>query len=83
MNGPMINNRTQARPGTVLGEILATAPDDRAALDVLYLRVLSRHPNAKEVEACARYLDRVGNRAEVFEDIYWALINSTEFISRR
>ena len=83
MNGPMIHNRTQARPGTVLGEILATAPDDRAALNALYLRVLSRHPNAKEVEACSAYLAKVGNRVEVFEDIYWALINSTEFVSRR
>ena len=26
MNGPMIHNRTQARPGTVLGEILMTTP---------------------------------------------------------
>jgi Protein of unknown function (DUF1553) len=83
MNGPIVNNRTHARPGTVLGEILATAPNDRAALDALYLRVLSRHPTAKEVETCSQYLDRVGNRIEVFEDIYWALINSTEFISRR
>ena len=83
MNGPMIHNRTQARPGTVLGEILMQAPNDRAALNALYLRVLSRHPTAKEVEACAQYLGRVGNRTEVFEDIYWALINSTEFISRR
>jgi hypothetical protein len=83
MNGPMIHNRTQARPGTVLGEILATAPDDRAALNALYLRVLSRQPNAKEVQACSAYMSKVGHRVEVFEDIYWALINSTEFISRR
>jgi hypothetical protein len=83
MNGPMIHNRTQARPGTVLGEILVTAPNDRAALNALYLRVLSRTPNAKEVEACSNYLSRVGHRVEAFEDIYWALINSTEFISRR
>jgi hypothetical protein len=83
MNGPMVHNRTQARPGTPLGEILTTSPNDRAALDALYLRVLARQPNAKEVETCAHYLARVGNRTEVFEDIYWALINSTEFISRR
>ncbi len=83
MNAPMIHNRTQARPGTVLGEILATAPGDRAALNRLFLRVLSRPPTARELEACSAYMDRVGNRVEVFEDIYWALINSTEFISRR
>jgi hypothetical protein len=83
MNGPLVHNRTQAKPGTVLGEILMAAPDDRAALNALYLRVLSRPPTPKEVETCAHYLRQVGNRVEVFEDIYWALINSTEFISRR
>jgi hypothetical protein len=83
MNGPMIQNRSQARPGTVLGEILVTAPDNRAALNALYLRVLSRTPNLKEVETCSNYLNRVGHRVEALEDIYWALINSTEFISRR
>ena len=83
MNAPMIHNRTQARPGTVLGEILMTTPDNRAALNALYLRVLSRQPTPKEVDVCSAHLSRVGNRVEVFEDIYWALINSTEFISRR
>jgi hypothetical protein len=79
----MVHNRTLARPGTVLAEILGTAPDDRAALNALYLRVLSRQPLSKEVEACSAYMGQVGNRIEAFEDIYWALINTTEFISRR
>jgi hypothetical protein len=83
MNSPVINNRTQARPGTVLGEILSGAPDNRAALGALYLRVLSRQPTNQEVEICGRYLAYVGTRAEAFEDIYWSLINSTEFLTRR
>jgi hypothetical protein len=83
MNSPMVHNRTQAKPGTVLGGILMEAPNDHAALNALYLRVLSRHPTPKEVEACSRYMGHVGNRPEAFEDIYWALVNSTEFISRR
>ena len=44
MNGPVVNGRIQARPGTVLGEIMSTAPNPRAALSALYLRVLSRQP---------------------------------------
>ena len=47
MNGPMIHNRTLARPGTVLGEVLTTTPDNRAALNALYLRVLSRQPDCE------------------------------------
>ncbi len=83
MNSPLVNNRTQARPGTVLGEILTSTYDNRAALDALYLRVLSRQPTTREVEICGRYLTSLGNRREAFEDIYWSLINSTEFLTRR
>ncbi len=83
MNGPLVNIHTQARPGTVLGEILSSTYDNRAALEALYLRVLSRQPTTREVEICGRYLTSVGNRREAFEDIYWSLINSTEFLTRR
>ena len=83
MNGPIIHNRTQARPGTLLGRIMATAPDDDAALNALYLRVLARRPTAEELKICADHLAAVGDRKEAFEDIYWSLLNTTEFISRR
>jgi len=83
MNSPVVNSRTLARPGTVLGEILTTTNDDRAALGALYLRILSRQPTAPEVEICGRHLASVGNRLEAFEDIYWSLINTTEFVTRR
>jgi hypothetical protein len=83
MNGPIVTNRVQARPGTVLGEILSTAPNPRAALGALYLRVLSRGPTKDEMEICSRYMGTVANQAEAFEDIYWGLINSTEFLTRR
>jgi hypothetical protein len=83
MNGPIVSNRIQARPGTVLGEVLSTAPNPRAALGALYLRVLSRQPTKEEVEICSRYMGAVANQAEAFEDIYWSLINSTEFLTRR
>jgi hypothetical protein len=83
MNGGLVNARTQARPGTALGEIMAAAPNPRAALGALYMRVLSRQPTNQEVEICSKYLVAVGNPAEAFEDIYWSLINSTEFLTRR
>jgi len=83
MNSPLVTSRTQARPGTVLGQILASTYENRAALDALYLRVLSREPTTREVEICGRYLTSVGDRREAFEDIYWSLINSTEFLTRR
>jgi hypothetical protein len=62
---------------------LNSAPSDRAALGMLYLRVLSRQPTTHEVEICGRYLGSGGDRLEAFEDIYWSLINTTEFLTRR
>jgi len=83
MNSPLVNSRIPARPGTVLGEILNSTFDNRAVLDALYVRVLSRQPTTREVEICGHYLATVRDRREAFEDIYWSLINSTEFLTRR
>lgn len=83
MNSPVINRAIEARGGTVLGEVLAAAPDNRAALNALYLRVLAREPTAREVRTIGRYVEAVGNRREAFEDVLWGLVNSTEFITRR
>jgi hypothetical protein len=83
MNSPQVNNGLKATPNSMLGELLRTTPDNRTVLNVLYLRVLAREPNAKEVRVCGNYLDNVGNRVEAFEDILWSLLNSTEFLSRR
>jgi hypothetical protein len=67
----------------MLGQLLLAYPDNRAVLDVLYLRALGRRPSAREVSTCSNYLQHVGDRGEAFEDILWALINTTEFLSRR
>ncbi|WP_435017668.1 DUF1549 domain-containing protein [Tundrisphaera sp. TA3] len=83
MNGPMVTRGVKARPDSMLGKLLSSTPDNRAVLDALYLRVLARRPNPKEVAACGRYFQACPNRIEAFEDILWALVNSTEFISRR
>ncbi len=83
MNSPPLNNGIKATNTSMLGELLRATPDNHAVLEVLYLRVLARRPNRKEIAVCGHYLEHVGNRAEAFEDILWGLLNSTEFISRR
>ena len=36
-----------------------------------------------EREKCLQFIKKVGSRTEAFEDILWALINSTEFQTKR
>jgi hypothetical protein len=49
----------------------------------LYLRCLAREPKPGEITACREHLAQVRNRDEAFEDILWALVNSTEFLYRQ
>ena len=83
MNSPLVTRSVQAKPGSMLGLLLAGAGSPREAVEALYLKTLARHPNPKELATCLHYLDSVGDRREGFEDILWSLVNSTEFISRR
>jgi hypothetical protein len=83
MNAPAIKRGIEAKRGGMLTELLAKTPDNRAAVEALYLQVLARSPTNAEIKTCLAYIAKVGNRREAFEDLLWALVNSTEFVSRR
>src|SRR5262245_14756506 len=83
MNNPQINQRLGATGATVLGRILSSNTSDEEALQAVYLRALARKPTDREKQKCLSYIKKVGNQAEAFEDILWALINSTEFQTKR
>jgi hypothetical protein len=83
MNNPQINQKIQARGDSLLGRILKAYPDDDEALRMVYLRALARKPTDHEKDRCRSYIKQAGSRAEAFEDILWALLNSTEFQTKR
>ncbi|MBA63659.1 MAG: hypothetical protein CMJ76_14990 [Planctomycetaceae bacterium] len=82
MNGDAIHRQITAQSGTMLGNLLLEVPNNRQAIQELYLKTLSRRPNRKELSTTLRYIQQVGNRSEAFEDILWALINISEFKTR-
>ncbi|HEX3725645.1 MAG TPA: DUF1549 domain-containing protein [Pirellulales bacterium] len=84
MNGPAINRAINGRaPATSLGRLLVQNTDDRAVVEELYLRALGREATSEETATCLDHVASLGNRNEAFEDIQWALINSTEFLNRK
>jgi hypothetical protein len=85
MNNPTINQKIKAQGTNLLGRILSSFPSDEDALRALYLRTLARKPTDRELERCKRHITETGTgkRSEAFEDILWALLNSTEFQSKR
>jgi hypothetical protein len=56
------------------------APDDAHAVEVAYLAVLTRRPTPDEAAHFEAFLaDPKLPRGQRMEDLYWALLNSTEF----
>jgi hypothetical protein len=68
---------------TLLGRLLAEQPDDCELADELHLRTLARHATPEEIAVCVEHVRTAGDRADAFEDIFWALVNSAEFIHRK
>jgi hypothetical protein len=82
MNGNLVHERIKNDlVANAASRILATAPNDAKMVEATYLAVLSRRPSEAEakyfVDALSQksFLSRKAKQA----DLYWALINSTEF----
>lgn len=84
MNAPQIHRSIDGRrSNTMIGRLLREIFDDQALAVELYLRCLARQPEDAEIQTCLEYVQEVGDRREAFEDVLWALINSTEFTHRK
>ena len=84
MNGVRINLAVRAvGRETMLGRILDKESDNGAVVEELYLKTLSRQPSDAELTTALAYCEETKNRAAVFEDLLWALLNSSEFSHRR
>jgi hypothetical protein len=83
MNSALVHLYTRARGNTVLGRLVAEGRSDDQIVTALYQRTLARKPTPREQMVTRRYITRVGDRYEALEDVFWALINSTEFLTRK
>jgi hypothetical protein len=83
MNNRLIYSRMRADGPTLLGKLLRDESNDEAAIRSLYLQTLARKPTDREKSRNLDYIHTVDRRAEAYEDILWALVNSTEFQTKR
>ncbi len=65
-----------------LSQILKSSATDEAAIRDLYLKILARSPTADEIATCQTYLKSAESAADGYQDIVWALLNSSEFLYR-
>ncbi len=83
LNGQLAGERAKAN-GMLLngvGQIAALSPTDEKAVELAYMAVLSRRPTEFETQHFSQQLKdkRGAKRSRVLEDLYWNLLNCTEF----
>jgi hypothetical protein len=84
MNGEMMREALSGKPGSFLGDVCEQAGRSRSPqafmLDSIYLAALSRHPNRAEVARANQYFGSFPDSLQVLQDMFWALLNSNEFV---
>jgi hypothetical protein len=80
-NGELVKKATSAEKGSFLERLASDSSSPSEKLDRLFLAALARKPSTSEVNA-SRTLFRAhgGDMMAVFQDMWWAVLNSNEFI---
>lgn len=83
MNGNMVTDNTRGNPlvnaGTRIGML---APDNPTAVEAAYLSIFTRRPTAAESDHFIHLLTEARStkaRNNAMSDLYWTLMNATEF----
>jgi hypothetical protein len=81
MNGKLVSEKTRDDLFNASRRIADLAPDDEKAVEIAYLTVLTRRPTTEEM---SHFKARLGGasgqaRRDRLTDLFWTLLNGTEF----
>jgi len=84
MNGKFVADATSVQNSVTLAGVI-DAPWMKTAdkVETLYLSALSRRPRPEESERLVKYVERggpSGDKDKALADVFWVLLNSSEFI---
>jgi hypothetical protein len=84
MNGQLTSDATSLNRSETLSAVLDFPLFSTAErVEALYLAALTRKPSAKELERFVKYVDSGGPKKDAkaaLTDVFWALLNSSEFV---
>jgi len=90
MNGELVQLSLQNRRGSSLERIAHTKQSDEAKIEAVAIAALSRKPTSQEVSAVKKLIREHAQRAKsndgsaaltaALQDLFWAYLNSNEFI---
>jgi hypothetical protein len=77
LNGPAIEGKL--RSGVVQKMMAGNKPPEQV-IDTIYVRCLSRKPSAEEMAKLTAVVKAAPNPQAGLEDVFWAVMNSREFM---
>lgn len=81
MNSELTEKAVNAERGSFLYETFSGPGRESAKMQDLYLAALSRLPSRSEMSKASRLIAQYGpNKVQAYQDLFWALLNSNEFI---
>ena len=83
MNGTFMADRTKLENNSDLRTLAQQKSTHEKRINSLFTMVLSRPPSESDLARLVPYLEKggaTGNLGEALSDVYWALLNSSEFL---
>ena len=80
MNGDLVKDAVSVKSGSHLGDLLSGKGNDVQKIQRLYLTALGRMPTKSELSKSQSFLKGNRDQLAVYQDLFWALLNSNEFI---
>ncbi len=78
LNGDTVN--AKIRQGGLIPKLIANRKYPEERLMELYVRCLSRKPSREELDKLLPLFGEGSNQTQSLEDVFWALLNSREFL---
>jgi hypothetical protein len=78
MNGSTVGPKLQQ--GNLIGQWLQEKRPPAYVIEQLYIRCLSRSPSPGEMKKLLASVDEMKDKKQALEDVFWAILNSREFM---
>ena len=80
MNGELTGAAISGEPGSYLNRVLGEERNPEAAVERLFVAALGRQPTKKEKAAAGQLIRGSESPLYGYQDLFWALLNSNEFV---
>ena len=80
MNGELVQRAISTDAGGFLNRVLTSKDSESEKIRKLYIAALCREPSRREAAAARQLLQENPDPAAGYQDLFWALLNSNEFI---